>query len=232
MRGKKLVDVLLCLNGQLRMVYCHNILHMGTMLQKCQNLCSHWFLLPILQFWWNAEDFGKRKVGLQGWLDLSRKEDKWLLSVFGIFYSYTIQPTLSPVPQTVLRYTSCRLRSSFTVTGSHRPTELMIFPSTLGGAEAVRAMKGASVRALRLPIVSKAVWNSGPLQDQTQNLIRYAIMPGWLFCSYHSWIRWASSTATSTRCFWNMALQRYFSRVQFTAVSGDMHTKVQRKQAL
>ena len=115
--------------------------------------------LQILQFWGNAEDFGKRKVGLQGWLDLSRRKINNFLSIFGIFTSYTIQSTLSPVPRTVLRYTLGRLRSSFTVTGLHRPNELMIFPSTVGGAEAVRAMKGAFVRALRPPILSKAVQN-------------------------------------------------------------------------
>ena len=232
MRGKKLVDVLLCLSGQLRMVYCHHTLHMGMMLQKCRNLCSHWFFLQILQFWGNAEDFGKRKVGLQGWLDLSRRKINNFLSIFGIFTSYTIQSTLSPVPRTVLRYTLGRLRSSFTVTGLHRPNELMIFPSTVGGAEAVRAMKGAFVRALRPPILSKAVQNWGPLQDQTQNLIWYAIMPGWLFCPYHSWIRWASSTATSTRCYLKYGTSKILLQGAFTTVSGDMNTKVQRKQAL
>jgi len=68
--------------------------------------------LQILQFWGNAEDFGKRKVGLQGWLDLSRRKTNNFLSIFGIFTSYTIQSTLSPVPRTVLRYTLGRLRDN------------------------------------------------------------------------------------------------------------------------
>jgi len=37
------------------------------------------FLLQMLQFWGNAEDFGKRKAGVQGLLGLSRKEDKQFL---------------------------------------------------------------------------------------------------------------------------------------------------------
>ena len=76
MRGKKLVDVPLLSQW----TTSHGILSpyssYGHDAAKTPKSLQPLIFLLILQFWGNAEDFGKRKVGLQGWLDLSRKEDK------------------------------------------------------------------------------------------------------------------------------------------------------------
>ena len=113
----------------------------------------------------------------------------------------TIQPTLSAVPLIVEIKILGRFKCSFTFTGSHRHNELTILSSTVGGAEAVRAIKGTFVRARKPPILSNALRNWAPLRTIPNTKLCHVIKyPRCLLCPYHSWIRCASSMATSTRC--------------------------------
>lgn len=52
-----------------------------------------------------------------------------------------------------------------TITGSFKCKDSMIFDCTSAGADAVNAIKGASVNALRPPSLSNAVLKSRPLQS-------------------------------------------------------------------
>ena len=140
---------------------------------------------------------------------------------------FVTQLTISAVPLIVEIYMLGRFKSSFTFTGSHRHNEFMILSSTVGGAEAVRAMKGTFVRARKPPILSNALRNWGPLYTRSNTNLSYIRKcTGHLLSPYHSWIRCASST--STRCCWKYGDSNMLLQDWSTAVSGDMNTEIRK----
>ena len=196
----------------------------------------------MLNSWseWTLRSWGYFQVN-STWVTSSNHPN--LSSIVLLFQNMQTKPiistrlTLKLFMQFTDKYMLGRSISPWTNTGFCRWRERTIVSSISAGAEAVNAMTGTSVNALKLPIFSKEVLKSFPLfqnyfyvtSTNRQYYHNYAHMHARRKCMYnvttdHSAIQWASSTATMESLSLNTLFDRTFFQAGNSRISGDRNT--------
>lgn len=120
-----------------------------------------------------------------------------------------------------------RFKDCSIIAGCLIESEVTISFTNAGGADAVSAMNGALLKALRLPILLKASRKLEPLLKRRKKLLTQCplLEHPLVHNTHHSQIQWASSTATKTRCCFITGQQNISRQGDDVAVSGDIITE-------
>ena len=110
--------------------------------------------------------------------------------------------------------------------GSLKHKELSIVSLMLGGAEAVKAITGALVRARKPPSLENNLRKSLPLEQAAVSHSIAGINVKRVIHTYHSGMQWASSTASTARFFLKTGLSNIPLHGGDTADSGDIKTTI------